>query len=107
MTIYDLYGSLSADIDEAKALLEAAIGIQFEAHDSSYQGGGYLRSGKVTGEHFVLKRNLDPFDDEPAELSFPDHAILLYVNDTLRSADLRNSITLMAGSFALLRHEEL
>jgi len=107
MAIYDLYGFLSTDIDEAKNILEAALDIKFEAHDSSYQGGDYFRIGKTTDEHFVLKRNVDPYDDEPAEMSFPEHPILFYVNDTSRSADLQGRMAQKAENFVLLRHEDL
>jgi len=74
MAIYDLYGSLSADLEEARRLLEVALDIQFAGHESLYQRGDYYRWGKSVEEHFVLKRNVDPFDDEPAEMSFP-HAL--------------------------------
>jgi hypothetical protein len=107
MAIYDLYGFLSIDIDEAKNLLEAAINIKFEARESSYQGGNYFRSGKTSHEHFVLKRNIDPYDDEPAEMSFPEYPTLFYVNDTLRSDDLQEKMARRAESFVLLRHEDI
>jgi hypothetical protein len=107
MAIYDLYGFLSADIDEAKSVLEAALEVQFVAHDSYYQGGDYFRWGKTTGEHLVLKRNVEYFDDEPAEMSFPEYPILFYVNDTSRAAELQGRMAHKAESFVLLRHEDL
>jgi hypothetical protein len=54
-----------------------------------------------------LKRNVDPIDDEPAEMSFPVHQILFYVNDTACSADLQERMNQGAKDFALLRHEDL
>ena len=107
MAIYDLYGFPSADIVEAKCLLEQALDIKFEAHDSDYQGGEYFRNGKTTDENFVLKRNIDPYDSEPAELSFPKHPILFYINDISRSLDLQGQIVQKADNFVLLRHENL
>src|SRR5690349_8437893 len=107
MAVYDLYGFLSDDIDGARSLLEAFLGIRFEVRDSDDQGGGYFQWGKTSGEHFVLKWNVDPIDGEPAEMPFPDHKILFYVNDTLRSADLQEKINQKMKSCSLLRHEDL
>ena len=107
MAIYDLYGFLLDDIERAKYLLEASLGIKFEVRDSDYQGGGYFQYGKTSDEHFVLKRNVDPIDDEPAEMSFPNHKILFYVNDTLRSRDVLEMINIWTRTFDLLRHEDL
>lgn len=105
MATYDLYGFLSSDISEAKNLLEDALHIKFEDHESTYQAGGYFRNGSSANEHFILKRNLDPYDAEPAEMSFPKHPILFYVNDTSRSEDLQRRVVQKSGSFVLLRHE--
>jgi hypothetical protein len=107
MPIYNLYGFLSTDINEAKNFLESALNIKFEVHDSSFQGGEYFRSGKYTDENFVLKRNIDPCDNEPAEISWPEYPILFYVNDTTRSVGLRERIDQNAGKVILLRHENL
>ena len=107
MAIYDLYGFLSDDIDGARRFLEASLGIKFEIRDSDYQGGEYYKWGKTGDENFVLKRNVDIIDGEPAEMSFPVHQILFYVNDTARSADLQEKMNQGAKDFALLRHEDL
>jgi hypothetical protein len=107
MPIYDLYGFISTDINEAKNFLESALNIKFEVHDSSFQGGEYFCSGKYTNEHFVLKQNIDPYDNEPTEMSYPEYPILFYVNDTTRSVDLRGRIDQNAGNVILLRHENL
>jgi hypothetical protein len=107
MAIYDLYGFLSDDIDGAKNLLETSLGIHFEVRESDYQGGKYLRWGNTSDEHFVLKRNADPFDGEPSEMSFPAHRILFYVNDTSRSANLQRQINQRVKNLVLLRHEDL
>ncbi|MDB5824325.1 MAG: hypothetical protein JWR21_3029 [Herminiimonas sp.] len=106
MAIYDLYGFMSDDMEVAKSLLEASLDIEFEVRDSDYQGGKYYKCGRTGVENFVLKRNVDPFDGEPAEMPFPDHKISFYVNDTLRSADLQNRISQKAKGFVLLRHED-
>lgn len=107
MAIYDLYGFLSDDIDAVRNLLEISLDIQFEIRDSDYQGGEYYKWGKTGNENFVLKRNVDPIDEEPAEMSFPGHKVLFYANDTPRSAYLLEKISQRTKDFALLRHEDL
>jgi hypothetical protein len=107
MAVYDLYGFLSDDINGTKSLLEASLGIQFDVRDSDYQGGEYFQWGKTSEEHFLLKWNVDPIDGEAAETLFPDHQILLYVNDTSRSEELQARICQGKNSSFLLRHEEL
>lgn len=103
MAIYDLYGFLSDDMDGIKKLLEDSLGIQFETRDGDYQGGGYFQWGKMSGEHFVLKWNIDPFDGEPAEMDFPAYQIIFYVNDAALSGGLQARVK----GIILLRHEDL
>jgi hypothetical protein len=107
MAIYDLYGCLTARLEEAKNVLEATLDIRFESHESAYQGGNYFRSGKTNDEHFVLKRNLDLFDNEAAEMPFSEYPILFYVNGTSRSFDLQQKLLEKGKSIVLLRHEVL
>jgi hypothetical protein len=107
MAVYDLYGFLSEDIDRARSMLESSLGIRFAVRESNYQGGEYLQWGKTNDEHFVLKRNVDYIDGDPAEMSFPVHKILFYVNDTPRSADLKERLNRGAKDFVLLRHEDM
>lgn len=107
MAIYALYGFMSDDIDSARKLLESALGMQFDRRDSDFQGGEYFQWGKTDGEHFVLKRNIDPIDGEPAEMAFPAHRILFYVNDSERAAEWQERLPQGANDFALLRHEDL
>lgn len=105
MAIYELYGSALDDMHRARKRLEASLAIQFEARESDYQGGEYFQWGHATGEHLVLKRNLDPLDGDPAEMSYPTQKLLLYLNDTARADELRPRV--LQGSFVLLRHEDL
>jgi hypothetical protein len=107
MAVYDLYGFISDDIEQAKNILESSLGIKFDIRESDYQGGEYFKWGRNNGEQFVLKRNVDPIDGEPAEISFSTHPILFYVNDTARSMELQDRISQKAKGFALLRHEDL
>jgi hypothetical protein len=106
MAIYDLYGIKAATIADARSLVEKLLSLEFEEHDSSYHRGPYFVCGQIGEENFELSINLDPFEDVPNEDDFPDHEILLYVNDTARSGELQAA---MASSEAieLLRHEDL
>ena len=77
MADFDLYGSTSDNLQNARELLEAALNIQFVAGESLYQGGDYYRCGDLRREHFVLKHNIDPIDGEQVEKKFPESKILL------------------------------
>jgi hypothetical protein len=107
MAFYDLYGFSSLDIQGAKQLLEKALDLEFQAHESAYQGGIYFQHGNANEEHLVLKQNLDPYDGEAAELSFSKYPVLFYVNDTARSEDFQQRIMASLPALALLRHERL
>jgi hypothetical protein len=107
VSIYELYRVEATSLDEARSLIERLLGLSFEEHDSAYHGGRYYRSGDEAHEHFVLKENRDPFEDEPAEDSFPDARILLYVNDTTRSSELERTFNEGSKTIVLLRHENL
>jgi len=105
MTVFDLYTINTDDLKKASVLVERALSISLENRHSTYQGGNYFLFGNESGEHFVLKQNTDPIDNEPVEQSFPEARILLYVNDTQRQAEIQDA--LVQNGFTLLRHEEL
>jgi hypothetical protein len=107
MAAYDLYGLRLDDISQARDLLENCLGLQFQSRESDYQGGIYFKCGKNSGEHFVLKNNIDLVDGEVAEIEFPSHRILFYINDTARSSDLQKILNQKTFCLDLLRHEEL
>jgi len=52
--------------------------------------GDYYRLGSMREEHFILQRNVDLLDNDPAELEFPEAGILLYVEGTERSEELEH-----------------
>jgi hypothetical protein len=107
MTIYDLYGSMSEDMAKAKETLEDALEIDFIYKESGYYGGEYFFFGERGKENFIIKRNIDPIDGEPAEMKFPGSKILFYVNDTLRASDIHESVALKAKGFTLLIRKEM
>jgi hypothetical protein len=103
----DLYGFRYDDLETARAAVEHALGIRLAAHESSYFGGDYYRLGRMREEHFILRRNIDLLDNEPAELEFPKMGILLYVEGTERSRELEQILTSKIPGLLLLRRKEL
>ena len=84
MRIYDMYGIIDGSLEAAKTAIEQALNVHLVLHESSYIGE-YYESGGVSEENLVLRKNNDPFDNEPAELNFAEFPILFYVNDTNQS----------------------
>jgi hypothetical protein len=107
MKTCDLYGFRNDDLEAAKLAVERSLGVRLAAHESLYLGGNYYRLGGLGGEHFILRRNIDLLDDEPAELEFPEIGILLYVNETEQARDLEQILTAKIEGLLLLRREEL
>lgn len=106
MSFYDLYGIEAQNLVDAKSIVEPLLMQSFEERDSTYHGGIYYLMGFESAEHFLLKENKDPFEDEPAEDSFPGSKFLLYVNETTRSDELNRSLT-KNDNVVLLRHEDI
>lgn len=106
MKSYDLYGIKKLNLQTARSIIERALGISFQTHESSWRGGEYFRCGAKGEESFVLQLNMCD-DDEPAEIDFPQYLILLYIEDTIRSDEIQALITNQGEEFELTRHEEL
>lgn len=104
MKTYDLYGTKCLNLGLARAQVEKLAGISLEERESTYHGGIYYLHGDNSSAHFVLKKNIDPFDGEPVEQAFSDYPILFYVNATNRSLELMDAL-IVEGGFSLLRHE--
>ena len=104
MSSYDLFGTDLGDMEVVRTDLEQRLGCRFVARESLYVGDYYL--AEMSGEGRVkIRRNLDPLDHEPYELQFPDHDILIYMDEVPNAAEARAA--LIDGGFLLLRHEEL
>jgi hypothetical protein len=88
---YDLYASKSLSLDELREAVEAALGIEFEAHESDFIGGDYFLAGDPRGEEFIIQRNHaeNGDEDEVVEAQYADFPILLQVNATARGDQLR------------------
>jgi hypothetical protein len=107
MSVYDLYAINVKNLIEARLLIEGLLNCTLEERDSSYHGGIYYHWGDDASEHFMLKVNRDPFDDEATEEAFPDAAFLFYIHDTNRSSTLQISLEKGGNFVELLRHEDL
>jgi hypothetical protein len=98
----DLYGFSGSDLEEARLALEPILGVHFTPRDSLYLGGSYYLA-ENNSETFILQRNVDELDDEPAEEEFADIPILLYVEGTTRPAELEKALTASLADVVLLR----
>lgn len=106
MSSFDLYGFRNHDMALARGILESVLNIKLLERESDYQGGLYYLSGDSSGEHYLLKRNIDLADNEPAEPTFHKYSIIFYVNDTQQSDILKSRINEKAPDFILLRSEQ-
>jgi hypothetical protein len=85
---YDLYGPAVPTLEQARAMVEEALGFSIVLHESFYVGE-YDRAGLLVGEHFELRHNYDSLEDAWTEPSHKTARFLLYVNETERAAALR------------------
>src|SRR6185437_14899844 len=82
-----LFGFLDGSPATAADEVSHSLGIAFVLHDSLWRGGDYYlyQSGS---EEIIIQRNNDGGSpDEPAEVSFPEYPVLMYVQ-TDRSEEL-------------------
>ncbi len=107
MASYDLYGCIADGIEAASLMLGSALNLSFDERESSYHCGKYYLWGQTSGEHFLLKRNRDPYEDEMVESKFGDYQLLLYVNDTLRGSEIRSQLASLGSLVILLRAENI
>jgi hypothetical protein len=102
--VYDTYGVDCSSLEEARALVESALGVLLQAHESGYRGGDYYRRDDPKTENLVLQRNYYTHQDEWAEPSHKSAPFLLYVSGSKRSDELRN--TLLSCSSVIFLHRE-
>ena len=87
----DLFGFKTLDLDEAKQLVESALGIQFELDRSSTWGwGGFycVRNGEVWD--YILYRNTG---SEPEHPRFRDYPVILSVEDVADMNEIKRKLT--------------
>lgn len=104
MSRYDLYGIRAENIDTARAMVEAALGVQMVPHEGSYRGGEYYRLGNVNEENYILQMNYNNNEAEWAESTYAEYSILLYVSKTDRGREIAVALS---GIGELLQTEEL
>ena len=105
MRIYDLYGFKGFTLDQARSIVEQAIGVRFVPHDSSFWGE-YYYCGRAAGESIEIHHNYDT-ENECIEEGFKEFAVLLYVDESERADALREALTSPSVPAVFLRRREL
>lgn len=100
MSTQDLYGFRSNDLEEARASVEAALGVELSLHDSSYHGGDYYRKNTEANDEIVLQINDD--GEGWAEEDYKNYGVLLHVYSPERGDDYKKALTDRDGGFILL-----
>lgn len=88
---FDLFGIRAPSLEEARAGIEESLGITLTEHDSSYRAGTYYLHRSLH-ESMILQRNFDPLECEWFESQFTDYPVVLYVNGTDRSEQIRSKL---------------
>ncbi len=98
MKTYDVFGTKArnTDVTEVSQTLGTALGVPFEAHDSSFANGLYfLHKGSANGKIQVLNNvNEDP--DELPYLEYAEYPIIISVSVPV-DADSTAGIIIGAG----------
>jgi hypothetical protein len=82
-----LFGFLDGSPATAADEVSHSLGIAFVLHDSLWRGGDYYLY-EAGSEEIIIQRNNDGgAPDDPAEDSFPEYPVLMYVQ-TDRSEEL-------------------
>jgi len=102
----DTYGSRDMNLDSIRRAIETALGVEFHLHDSLYRGGDYYRCEDTPPERFILQRNHDLLDDEPAERDYSEYPVILYVEETARSSEITSLLRQSDAPLSLLKHKD-
>jgi hypothetical protein len=76
---YATYGFSCGSIDDARALVERAVGIELFERDSSYYGGTYYLSRLELDQSIQLYGNFDVYRSEWIREQYQQHAFVLEV----------------------------
>ena len=107
----ELWGFYTDDVDSARAMVERALGIVMELHESDTIGPYYFAAFCAPHAELTLRPNLDPDVDEDeieepedalAEPDFPDHGVLLYVDWHTDAHECRERFRALASDAQLL-----
>jgi hypothetical protein len=78
---FDYYGLRGDDLEAARALVERALAIALERHESTFWGGDYYRADfDDLRWNIELKRNYNRFTQALNEERYPEMAMIVYVN---------------------------
>jgi hypothetical protein len=103
MKTYLIFGIRAKDIDSIVRVVQKAIGVRFNAHESSFLGE-YYRADIASGGDITLQFNYNNVECEWAEPAHKDYDILLYANDARDPASLEAALRQHA---TLLSREDL
>jgi hypothetical protein len=104
--IFDIYGGETNDLQLCREVIQSALGVQLEAHESSYLGN-YYRWGKQYGEELILQKNYDESEQEFREERFKDFRTLLYVNLFSDPDEVRRRLAACSDQMVFLERKEL
>ena len=93
-------------MQEARKILEGVFEIAFEERESLYWGI-YFSYKRPNFKGLELKRNIDPFDNEPAIVEFSDYSVLLYVTEDEEDLESISVVVDGLSKFVLLKKEVL
>lgn len=94
-------------LEDARRLVESALGVSLQAHESSYHCGDYYRLDFPKGASLILQQNYDSFDEEWTEESFQETPYLLYVSKHEHPDEVKNSMLLQGEVVAFLKRDEV
>jgi hypothetical protein len=77
---FDLYCAPAEDLDEARALVEKAIGTELKAHESMYWGGTYYLAKATAFGDVAVRSNFNAFTRALNKRDFPDCRFVVYVD---------------------------
>ena len=97
---FDIYGFGDATLDEARQVVEAALGIVLKERESSYLGI-YFRAGTPNGPGFHLYSNVR--DGTWISDRERGHAVVLSINDMADMDDMQRRLLAAERAPTLLR----
>ena len=97
-----LYGFAELDLEGARSLVERALEVELQPHDSLYRGGDYYLL-KEKDADIILQQNYDCLDHELAESNFPSARVLLYVDGERRAEEIAELLGARLPEATLLR----
>ncbi len=103
-THFELYGSRDTNPAGVQESVARAMGIAFEARESTFWGE-YFSSGPPGAEHFEVRPNRD-VDKEYVEPEFAEFSTLVYVNETSRPKEVMLALSRVDG-LTKLREESI